>query len=464
MTVRNRSISALALAAVLAGCSSGYTTTPIVSPLLSRVPPASVSISGVGDALTQGSQSDGTLGVPAANPIAGSLFGPIVPPTQPNGFYALLWTQANGGVNTTGNPATSPLALIASPGLGTLLVPSATGAPTPIVGPCSGLNSLAINFNTALQARANPTVTPFDLGVPYQTVHEALFMTAPDVNSCTQLAPVSQLVGLEDVSFYPVLGNFPQGSTQVGAAAQLHAKFATVWLGLNDLLNFTFSLGQGAPTDPGQMQSDLTQIIKTLQASGSKVLIANQPPLLNASLFVPQPGLQSALTAFGGPAAGAATPLVNAQLQSVYGVGSGGYVTIIGLRKILMALGNGQTTFSLSGGDYVNDALATQVNALNAAYNRSIKAAATQTGAALVDVNASMSAIIAAGGLPVNPPKCCTLQYGGGLYSLDGLYPSNTGYAVIANVFIATMNSAYGTSVPPVNVSAIYATDPFAPH
>jgi len=75
-----------------------------------------------------------------------------------------------------------------------------------------------------------------------------------------------------------------------------------------------------------------------------------------------------------------------------------------------------------------------------------------------------MNAIIAAGSLPINPPKCCTLQFGGGFYSLDGLYPSNTGYAVIANVFIATMNSAYGTSVPQVNPAAIYSTDPFAPH
>jgi hypothetical protein len=469
LTVRNRCRIAIALVAVLAGCTGGSTTAPIAPGLSVRpVTAASVSIAGVGDALTQGSQSGGTLGVPAANPNAGSLFGPIVPPTQPNGFFALLWTQVNGGVNTTGNPATSPLALMGAPGIGTVLVPSASGVPTPIVALCGGNNTLAFTYSTALQARANPTVTPFDLGVPGQSVHEALFMTGPDFYNCTAASPVvpsaAPFVGNEDTAFYPVLGNFPQGTTQVNAAAQLHAKFATVWLGQNDLLNFTISLGQVAPTDPGQMQSDLVQIIRTLQASGSKVLIANQPPLLSAAVFVPLPGLQSALTALGGAAAGAATPFVQTELQLFYGVGNGGYVTISGLRKILAALVARQTRFALSGGDFVPDALATQVNALNAAYNVSIKSAATQTGAALVDVNASINAIIAAGGLPINPPKCCTLQYGGGMYSLDGLYPSNTGYAVIANVFIATMNSAYGTSFPQVNVAAIYATDPFAPH
>lgn len=469
MIIRKRSLLAAALVAALTACSGGGTTTHASAVIPPTVAAPTVSIAGVGDSLTQGTQSNGTLGVPTANPVPGSLFGPIVPPTQPNGFFALLWTQANGGVNTTGNPTTSPLALMAGPGIGTVLVPSATGAPTPIVAPCGGNNTLAFTYSTALQARANPTVTPFDVGVPGQTVHEALFMTAPEDASCAATAPgplsgIASLVGSESVDFWPVLGNFPQGTTQVAAAAQLHAKFATVWLGSNDLLKFTFALGQIPPTDPGQMQTDMVQIIKTLQASGSKVLVANLFPILNAALFIPQPALQQALTAFGGPAAGAATPLVKAQLQSVYGVGTGGYVTVSGISKILAALGAGQTTFTLGGGDFVPDALATQVNALNTAYNASIKAAATQTGAALVDINSNVNAIVAAGGLPVNPPKCCTLQFGSGFFSLDGLHPSNTGYAVSANVFIAAMNSAYGTSVPPVNVAAIYATDPFAPH
>jgi len=469
MIVRKRSILAVALVAALTACSNGGKSTPATPLVGGTVTAQSISIAGVGDSLTQGTQSNGTLGVPAANPVAGSLFGPIVPPTQPNGFFALLWTQVNGGANTTGNPATSPLALMGAPGIGTVLVPNAVGQPTPIVAPCGGNNTLAFNYATALQARANPTVTPFDLGVPGQTVHEALFMTAPEDASCAAVAPgplsgIASLVGSESVDFWPVLGNFPQGTTQVGAAAQLHAKFATVWLGSNDVLKFTFSLGQIAPTDPGQMQGDLVQIIRTLQASGSKVLVANLFPILNAALFIPQPGLQTALTAFGGPAAGAATPLVKAQLQSAYGVGTGGYVTISGLSKILTALGQGQATFTLGGGDFVPDALATQVNALNAAYNASIASAASQTGAALVDINSSVNAIVAAGGLPINPPKCCTLQFGGGFFSLDGLHPSNTGYAVTANVFINAMNGAYATNVPLVNVNTIYATDPFAPH
>ena len=107
--------------------------------------------------------------------------------------------------------------------------------------------------------------------------------------------------------------------------------------------------------------------------------------------------------------------------------------------------------------------MANNVKALNAAYNVAIGQAATDTGAALVDVHKLFTQIAAAGGAPINPPKCCSLVYRGGLSSLDGLHPSNTGYALIANVFIDTLNAAYNLGIPDVNVGAVYANDPYAP-
>jgi hypothetical protein len=59
---------------------------------------------------------------------------------------------------------------------------------------------------------------------------------------------------------------------------------------------------------------------------------------------------------------------------------------------------------------------------------------------------------------------CCSLAFGGGFFSLDGLHPSNTGYAVIADLWIATLDAKLGLSIPQVNIPAIYATDPYAPH
>jgi hypothetical protein len=51
----------------------------------------------------------------------------------------------------------------------------------------------------------------------------------------------------------------------------------------------------------------------------------------------------------------------------------------------------------------------------------------------------------------------------GGIFSLDGVHPSNTGYAIIANAFIDTLNTWWGTHIPEANVNAIAAHDPYVP-
>jgi hypothetical protein len=56
-----------------------------------------------------------------------------------------------------------------------------------------------------------------------------------------------------------------------------------------------------------------------------------------------------------------------------------------------------------------------------------------------------------------------TTDFLGGLFSLDGLHPTNTGYAIMANQFIQTMNTALKTTVPLANVPAVAATDPLLP-
>lgn len=59
--------------------------------------------------------------------------------------------------------------------------------------------------------------------------------------------------------------------------------------------------------------------------------------------------------------------------------------------------------------------------------------------------------------------------------SFDGIHPSNSGYGLIAYAFIATINKAYGTHIPQIDLKAVYAgtrcgnpkfcfPDPYAPH
>ncbi len=56
-----------------------------------------------------------------------------------------------------------------------------------------------------------------------------------------------------------------------------------------------------------------------------------------------------------------------------------------------------------------------------------------------------------------------TVERFGGLVSVDGLHFSDTGYAVLTNAFVDAVNETLGTSVPPLDLAAVLATDPFAP-
>jgi len=53
-----------------------------------------------------------------------------------------------------------------------------------------------------------------------------------------------------------------------------------------------------------------------------------------------------------------------------------------------------------------------------------------------------------------------TSDFLGGLFSLDGLHPSNTGYAIMANEFIKSINGALRTNYRLANVTAVAAHDP----
>ncbi|MGH7756661.1 MAG: SGNH/GDSL hydrolase family protein, partial [Vulcanimicrobiaceae bacterium] len=362
------------------------------------------------------------------------------------------------------------------------------------VAPCTGPNLAALSAATALGTRLNPKTTPLDVAVPGQTLHEALFQYQPTGDPCTtypiaQLQGLNSIVGAENLNFYPVLANFGPGTTQIAAAVRLRPTLALVWLGSNDLVKFLFSNGAVAAPDAGTFQADLTSVIAQLQAAGAKVAVANLFDVLAVPQFTPVAAIPQVLAARGVPTT-LAPPIAGAidAFLAGFGVGNGGFLTLTGAGKIVgvvqaavpaivggappaAAIQAGFTQLQASpnafgAGDFVVDAIAAQAAQLNVAYNAAIAAAAKSRGAALVDVHGLFGPIEANGGvypLPSNP-KCCSLQLGGGLFSNDGLHPSNTGYAVLANLFIQTVDQAYGTTIPPVNVAAINATDLYSPH
>jgi lysophospholipase L1-like esterase len=505
-----RNLARLSIAAfvALSGCSGSSTLSPppTAGNVTGGTPGAGLTsrIVGVGDSLTAGFQSNDLMGADIIpNPIGGSLL-PFIPNTQGHGFYALVWSQANGGANPL-SAATSPLPLILPPGVGQFIVPLAAGGTTSLQTACGGLNAAAFSTGSAQATRINPGTSPLDVAVPGMTLHEAIAMYQPlgpcDGSSLpSPFNGLNKVVGSESLYFNPILGSFGTGVTQLQAAVRLRPTLATVWLGSNDLLHFLGSNGGFPPPTPASFEADTVTVITTLQKAGAKVVVANLVDVLSAAYFTPQPFIPTALTAqlqqspFNLPASLAAElgPVFGAWTQAFIaplGVTAGGYLTLTGYGKVGAAMGAtlqqtqpGQlpsqavfdaalTAAGLTTGDYVSDTIAGAGQQLNNAYNAAIAAAAQQTGAPLIDVHAFVANIYAQPNhyypLPSNP-KCCSMLYGGGFFSLDGIHPSNTGYALVANLFIQGIDTlAPANSIPPLSgsqIATINATDIYSPH
>jgi lysophospholipase L1-like esterase len=495
-------------------------------------------IVGVGDSLTAGYQSDGIIGETGVkNPIyIGSPPQPI-PPGQENGWWALLDEQASGSslesaIAKMYDASNSPLPLIAGPGLDNQVVPTGN-AYAPFgqfkgADPCTydhGFNQAGFGLRASARVRLDPTATTIrNFGVPGLTLHEANVLHAPQTSTCSPLPGIpgllSDVVNEESGTFWPVLRNFTKLGghlTEVGAAASLHPTLATVWLGANDVLKYMGSGGRfvGGDRNAGQAEGDLRATISTLQHAGARIVVFNLPNILETGFFqrvtTPKNAHDCRVRTY------AACTLELGGLQGfVPGIARKyhldtpggciptseskpcGYLTVPGVFEILQYF----TTYgqppdldcahpsphckavpgSGQGMNYITPEFAAKVQTLNDAINQGIDDAASAEGSPLVDVHAIFHGLVSGNpanpyyhqAASINPGVCCTLGYLHGILSFDGLHPSNTGYALIAYDAISTINKAYGTKIPEVDLKAVYAgtrcsnskycfPDPYAP-
>lgn len=506
---------ALLAAASLAACNGGgsSSSSPIPKPPSGNT--VLTNIVGVGDSVTAGEQAGGVLGdTTMPDPFYANAIN--VPPTQESGWWSQFYMAAT---NTTyasmANPATSVLPLIKQPGLSNQLVPNnpaVTGVQLPflplsqaIAGHgCDSFNKAAYAKSTFSATLMNPAVKPKDIAIPGLTLHEAATMYQPPSPTCTPIpgAPPT-IIGLQNLLseseyYYPVLGNYSSSGpvTELSAALSLKPTLTTVLLGPNDVLHFAFSGGAFTGSDNAtQAQADMTAVITSLQKAGSAVVVANVPNVLEEPFYfsiATPPSAQACqlqnfmicdLESMGVPAANAAAAVSAVATQ--YNLGTTGYLTLQGFLAEVSA--NPQFSANLDqlaggsglGSMYVTPALATAIQNENDAINAGISAAATATGVPLVDLRAVNHDIAtgnvqdpaAAQALTVNPGKCCSLAFLGGLQSFDGLHPSNTGYAFIADAFIQAVDAKYGTAIAPIDPKAVYNgtgaipfPDPYAQH
>jgi GDSL-like Lipase/Acylhydrolase len=397
-------------------CSNDHSSTTQQKTLFSTVMFA-------GDSLTAGYQS-----------------GSLWQKTQVNGWAPLVAKQ--GGFQII-----QPL--IADPGIPAALELVSLGPP-PDIQPMPGTST----------GRINQLMWPTDVAVP-----------GHKVNDLINYAPVVPPVTGEDIITDVVLA-YPPGQTgtqlQQVIAADPTAVF--VWIGNNDALIADFAGTPAVMTSASDFNTQFTSLMNSLSSKTSaKLLVANIPDVTSVPYLFPAPVIlaqvQQVLAAHG-------VPIDIPTLSVMMGIGPGDYVNLEqGVQVEVPAfLASFPTGAPLSDSAVLSAAEVAQVQANVDAYNAIIAAQVASAGGTLVDTHALFTAIgdcripgfPCASGVTINGYQA-TNAFLGGLFSLDGVHPTNTGYALIANAFIDTMNASLGTTVADVDVAAVAAADPLFP-
>jgi len=393
-----------ALVAGVIGCGSGNSG----SNARAKSPFATTVV--IGDSLSAGFQN-----------------GSLLDTQQPNGWASLLAKQA--GFNLT-------LPLIAPPGAPAVLELVSLGPP-PVVKQSSGTST----------GRDNPTQQPYDIAVPGHTLTDV-------INRTPVLVPQSA----EDIITDAVL-ELPLGDnrSQMNEAIRLKPTVLFIWAGNNDALAADIAGTPAAMTPLDTFTQDYQQLITTLHSQTKATLIvANIPDVTLVPYLTPAAVILAEIAA--------ATHLPQPAISALLGIQPGDLVNTTGLSQVqtaLAALQQGQMPSPLTDEAFLSAAEAAQVQAMVDQYNAVIAQQVSSAGGVLVDIHAFFNGA-AQGGVTINNYPATT-SFLGGLFSLDGIHPTNTGYALIANQYIAAINVALKTNLTPVYVTSIASSDPLFP-
>ena len=296
--------------------------------------------------------------------------------------------------------------------------------------------------------------------------------------------------------------------TQLAQALSLNPTLISCWIGNNDVLGYATSGGTSPsePTDAATFGGLYTQLSMALAGSGAKVVVANIPDVTSVPFFTTI-----------GPRVAAGVAAAKAQNSDIMGLYyqkhgkiipnqdeftnfdenvpplitlvGGSYAGLLGqttgkwYRDLAVKLGMDVSTLlaSMPAIDTLNapfgfhphnpwpDALVLDADEIAVAqtatesFNDAIEAQATANGFALFDANAFLAEVAVSGYNPGAGLPTLTADYIlGGLFSLDGVHPSNMGYAVVANQLIEALNEEFDTDIQKVNLRDVSGNSPVA--
>ena len=377
---------------------------------------------------------------------AGYLNSSLHQEQQPRGYASVVAGQA--GIDL-------PLPLINAPGIPSVL--------TLRRGTGEILRAPGVSIG-----RVDPTVQTYNLAVPGATAYHA-FKLAPNFVT----PPATRVQGFTNL----VLG-LPGVFTgelhsQVEWAQELDSNLVLLWVGGQDALLGLINGTDAAATDADRFEGHFTDIMDALTGTGAKIFVANVPgvtdiPFLlsrfEAAMFV---GVEeTVLEGFLGIAAtdsvtlDALGPMAAALLSGDPNLfDRNDPTTCFVIETANVAIANPNVTC----GDYILTAV--EVAAIEAKielYNDAIASEVDfYANATLVDIRGFFNDVDP---FTIVDGQFLGTNYLGGIFSLDGIHPTFTAYALIADEFIEKINDAYEYEfIPPLSrqqIRAVLKSDP----
>jgi phospholipase/lecithinase/hemolysin len=357
--------------------------------------------------------------------------------------------------------------LLAYPGLGSFTADSAgilqlvmLASPTtgnPVITPVPYTNYDAYMAMPYVSVDVATYAAPYNnLGVPGALTYDV--MNAYDATHCA-----AALAGGSNSMFNVVLRNPAFGNTTAAQqAALLKPGFITCWIGNNDVLGYAASGGTSpaAPTPVATFTALYTALLNNLTAiavdtvTTSQVVVANIPDVTTIPYFttipymvdVPEVGPVALVIQTGAGAIRQATAadLILLPASSVIGDVSGAYGQA-GYPVGLAAQAPLPNSLVLDA-----DEVAIAQQAAND-FNAVIAAQADAHDLYVVDIYGIFNGI-KANGYQTGGMDFSADFITGGIFSLDGVHPSDIGQAIIANEFIKVINAQFKSTIPPVNI------------
>ena len=281
---------------------------------------------------------------------------------------------------------------------------------------------------------------------------------------------------------------FPK--SQFLSVKALQPQLVTFWLGNNDVLGYATTGGTSpaAPTPLATFSFLYNQALDSLKISVSnvKIIVGTIPNVTTIPFFTTigpkvgvklaasggislyyqksgESGVGSGTTKFNNPASDPLICLTGSPYASLIGTATGKFYKDNGFPALPAGIDTTKpfgvhpqnpwpNAFTLDSSEIAK--AAQSVTDFNAA----IKSAAAAKGAVVVDFNTIFNDI-KANGKKISGVMYTADYITGGLFSLDGVHPTNRGAGVLANEIIKVMNASYGTSVTAIDVASLPALD-----